>query len=278
MSAVNGGTLAGRRIVITRAPEQSEELISRLTKEGAEVILLPTVRFLEAPETSELDRAIREFEQFDWLIFTSANAVRFLFERCRLLGRQPSVPGPRYAVAGQATRAALQEEGIPGAFMPRQSSAAGLAAEVAAEVAAEMAGELAGKQVLLPRSDRAGGELPAALRAAGARVTAVVAYCTAAPESLDAGALGLLRRGEADALAFFSPSALHHLARDLGSEAMRALEGRVALAAIGPTTAAAIRDAGLRVAVEAPKATADSLVAELERYFAEQSAGKARSG
>ena len=270
MSAVNGGALAGRRIVITRVPEQSEDLISRLTKEGAEVILLPTVRFLEAPETAELDRAIRELQQFDWLIFTSANAVRFFFRRCRLLGRQPSVLGSRCAVAGEATRAALQEEGVHGAFMPQQSSAAALATEIS--------GELAGKQVLLPRSDLAGDELPTALRAAGARVTAVVAYCTAAPESLDAGALGLLRRGEADALAFFSPSALHHLARDLGSEAMRALEGRVALAAIGPTTAAAIRDAGLRVAVEAPKATADSLVAELERYFAQQGAGKARSG
>ncbi len=278
MSAVNGGALAGRRIVITRVPEQSEDLISRLTKEGAEVILLPTVRFLEAPETAELDRAIRELQQFDWLIFTSANAVRFFFRRCRLLGRQPSVLGSRCAVAGEATRAALQEEGVHGAFMPRQSSAAALATEMSGEMATEISGELAGKQVLLPRSDLAGDELPTALRAAGARVTAVVAYCTAAPESLDAGALGLLRRGEADALAFFSPSALHHLARDLGSEAMRALEGRVALAAIGPTTAAAIRDAGLRVAVEAPKATADSLVAELERYFAQQGAGKARSG
>ena len=230
--------------------------------------MLPMVRFVEASDTSALDRAIAELERFDWLIFTRANAVRFFFERCRFLRRWPLPPGPRYAVAGLATREALQEEGLHAAFMPRQASAASLAAE--------LAGELTGKCVLVPHSDRAGEDLPAALRAAGAMVTAVVAYCTAAPESFDDAVIAALRCGDADAVAFFSPSAFDQFARVLGTEGLRELRGRVAFAAIGPTTAAAIREAGAPVSIEAPAATADSLVAALERYFTGQAARKER--
>ena len=254
--------------MITRAPEQAEDIVSRLTEAGAEIITLPMVRFVETADAAGLDGSIAALERFDWLIFTSANAVRFFLERCRILGRWPLPPGPLCAVVGQATRTALEAEGLHAAFMPREPSAEALAAE--------LAGVLAGKHVLVPRSDRAGDELVAALRAAGATVTPVVAYGTAMPESFDATALAALRDGGADAVAFFSPSAFHNFARALGSEGLRELRGRVALAAIGPTTAAAIREAGVPVAVEAPEATADSFVAALERYFAPRAAKEER--
>ena len=268
MSTVGAGALSGRRIVITRAPEQAEDLVDRLVEAGAEIRMLPMVRFVEAPDTSALDRAITELEQFDWLIFTSANAVRFFLERCRFLRRWPLRPDLRYAAVGLATGEALQEEGLHAAFMPRQASAASLAAE--------LAGELPGKRVLVPRSDRAGEELPAALRAAGAIVSEVVAYCTAAPESFDDAVIAALRRGDADAVAFFSPSAVDQFARVLGTEGLRELRDCVAFAAIGPTTAAAIREAGAPVSIEAPAATTDSLVAALERYFTRHAARKER--
>ena len=143
--------------------------------------------------------------------------------------------------------------------MPRESSGGALAAE--------MAGVLAGKRVLVPRSNHASEEFLAALRSAGATVTAVAAYHTAMPESLDAAVLETIRRGDADAVVFFSPSAFQNFVGVLGSEALRGLCVRVAFAAIGPTTAAAIREAGVPVTVEAADASADSLAAELERHF-----------
>jgi len=226
------------------------------------------VRFVEPGDTTELDRSIAGLEQFDWLVFTSANAVRFFLRRCRSLRRPPLSSGLRCAVVGRATRAALEEADLRAAFMP---SAAGAAA-----LASELAGELAGKRVLLPRSDLASDDLPAALRVAGAAVTTVIAYSTAPPESVDAEVLAALRRGEADAVAFFSPSAFRAFAQVLGGEALRELRGSVAFAAIGPTTAAALRDAGVPVAVQAPEATADLFVAALERYFASRAAREER--
>jgi uroporphyrinogen-III synthase len=251
--------LAGRRIVITRAPEQADEVARCLTNAGAQVSLLPMVRFVEAADTAELDRAIAMLDQFDWLIFTSANAVRFFLARCRAQNRWPGPTRPLCAVVGQATRTALEKQNLRAAFTPTESSAVALTAE--------MAGALTGKHVLVPRSNLAGDELVAALRSAGATVTAVVAYDTAMPESLDAAVLETIRHGDTDAVVFFSPSAFQFFSGTLGGEALHGLGGRVAFAAIGPTTAATIREAGVQAVVEAADASADSLVAALERYF-----------
>ncbi len=253
--------LAGRRVVITRAPEQNEELARELEARGARAMTLPLVRFAEPSDFRALDAAIAELESFDWLIFTSANAVRFFLGRCRKLGRWPAVSRPRLAVVGAATRSVLEGEGLRAERMPATFGGAALAAELARFVG--------GKRVLLPRSDRAGQELPAQLRAAGAAVTDVEAYRTAEPETLDSAILEAMHRGEADAIAFFSPSAFEHLARALGDGVMlRMADAGVAFAAVGPTTAAAIRAAGLPVAAEPATATSMALVDALESYFA----------
>ena len=267
MAPPDNRTLAGRRIVVTRSPEQSAELARRLEELGAEVLLLPMVRFTEPPaaQTSELDQAIRVLPEFDWLLFTSANAVRFFLARCRLLGCWPQPP-LRIAVIGPATQDALEAEGLQAAIAPREFRGLALAAEIESEVA--------GRRILMPRSDQAGEELSMILRAAGAIVTDVVAYSTAQPDSPGGPAFEALVRGQADAITFFSPSAFRHFADSFGREALRRLNARVALAAVGPVTAAAIREAGLPVAVEAAQATTAALVAALERHFQLPAAGK----
>jgi uroporphyrinogen III methyltransferase/synthase len=276
LSAGGAGALAGRRVVITRAPEQAEDLMAGLARAGAEIISLPMVQFAETGNTVDLDRAIGELERFDWVIFTSANAVRFFFRRWRFLEvrqrlpNQPSRSAPQYAVVGAATRRALEEEDLRASYAPGRPGATGVM------LAAELAGKVAGKRVLVPRSDLANGELLSALRGAEARVTAVEAYRTAPAESPDAETLAMLRQGDVDAITFFSPSAFHHFARVVGAKALEGLGDRMAVAAIGPTTAAAIREARVRVSVEAAEATADSLVAALERHFASQELQKGR--
>jgi uroporphyrinogen-III synthase len=261
--------LAGRRIVITRAAEQADDFLARLAEAGATVDLLPMVRFMKVEDASDLDRSIAEFEQFDWLIFTSANAARFFLQRCKLL-RRPVPHELRLAAVGSATRRALENEGAEASriWMPRQANGAGLAAE--------LGGELAGARVLIPRSDLAGDELPAALRDAGAEVTTVLAYHTApsSAESLDAEVVAIIERGDVDAITFFSPSAFRYFAQVAGGVALEKMGGCVAFAAIGPTTAAAIREAGLPVVVEASEPQAESLIAALENYFAARPAGK----
>jgi len=276
LSAAGAGALAGRRIVITRAPEQAEDLMAGLARVGAKIISLPMVQFTETGNTADLDRAIGELEQFDWVIFTSANAVRFFFRRLRVLEGRQRLPNklsrsaPQYAVVGATTQRALEEEDLRATYAPPGPGA------TAVMLAAELAGKVAGKRVLVPRSDLANGELLSALRGAEARVTAVEAYRTAPAESPDAETLAVLRQGGMDAITFFSPSAFHNFARVVGAKALEGLGDRVAIAAIGPTTAAAIREARVPVSVEAAEATADSLVAALERYFALRDTQKGR--
>jgi uroporphyrinogen III methyltransferase/synthase len=252
--------LAGRKIVVTRSPEQSALLAQRLEELGAEVLLLPMVQFREAPEEfrEELDEAIRQLAGFDWLLFTSGNAVRFFLARCRDLGCWPQ-ESLRIAVVGPATRDALEAEGLQAAIAPREFRAEALAAEIT--------GDIGGRRIVIPRSDQAGDELPELLRQAGAEVTDVVAYVNAQPEDLEGPAFDALVRGEADAVTFFSPSAFRHFASLVGEETLRRMSARVALASVGPVTAETIRKAGFRVAVEAPQATTGSLAAELARYF-----------
>jgi uroporphyrinogen III methyltransferase / synthase len=259
LNTVKSRTLEGRRIVITRAPEQSNELRARLEELGADVASLPLVRFLESKDTADLDRAIRSLDRFDWIIFTSANAVTFFLGRCRAVGCWPNTGRTKVAAVGSATRLAAEKEGLAISLVPAEFNGAGLAAE--------LSGVISGKSVLLPRSDRASEELPSALCKAGAKVTEVIAYVTAGPEAFDRSLIEAIRDGRADAVAFFSPSAFHEFQKLMGPDLLGKHNSRVALAAVGPVTAGAIRGAGLPVAIEADEATTGSLVAGLERHF-----------
>jgi uroporphyrinogen-III synthase len=252
-------TLEGRRIVVTRAAAQSKELRERLEALGAEVVLLPLVRFLEPENTADLDCAIRSLEEFDWIIFTSANAVTFFLGRCRALGCRPAGGRTKIAAVGSATRSALEKEGLRASLVPEEFSGA--------ELATKLSPVIFGTSVLLPRSDRATAELPVMLRRAGANLTEVIAYMTARPEAFDVDLIEEITGGQADAVTFFSPSAFREFQNILGPQALAKWNSQVALAAVGRVTAEAIRGAGLPVAIEAEEATTASLVAALERHF-----------
>jgi uroporphyrinogen III methyltransferase/synthase len=271
LNTVKSRTLEGRRIVITRAPEQSNELRARLEELGADVASLPLVRFLESKDTADLDRAIRSLDRFDWIIFTSANAATFFLGRCRAVGCWPNMGRTKVAAVGSATRLATEKEGLPISLVPAEFNGAGLAAE--------LSGVISGKNVLLPRSDRASEELPSALCKAGAKVTEVTAYVTAGPEAFDRSLIDAIRDGLVDAVAFFSPSAVHEFQKLMGPDLLGKQNSRVALAAVGPVTAGAIRVAGLPVAIEADEATTASLVAGLEGHFSalESKSGRRRT-
>ncbi len=254
--------LAGKRVVVTRAPEQAQELIRWLEQLGAEILFLPAVGFADPLDCAPLDRAIAALPQFHWLLFTSQNAVRFFVKRCRALGRMPGAGQPLVAAVGPATAAAAEKEGLRVDYVAGRFRGAALAEELGAR--------LAGKRVLLPRSDRASGDLPGALAGQGADVVDVVAYRTVAPHSFDPCVADAIRRGEVDVVTFMSPSAFHHVAEEVGLEVLRRANSRLTLAAIGPVTAGAIRDAGLSADIEAHEATASALVAAIAEYFAQR--------
>jgi uroporphyrinogen-III synthase len=261
-AAATSDSLAGKRIVLTRAAEQSREWIAALKSRGAEVLLLPTVAFAPPENFAAVDAGIGELSSFDWILFTSRNAVKFLSSRMNERGAAiPKDPHPQVAAVGPATARMAEEFGW------RVNHTAHMRTGEA--VVKELAASLARKRVLLPRSDRADQRLPAALQKASAQVTSVIAYRTvAAAESGASEVIDQLKKRAVDAAIFASPSAFHNLSDLLVEESLADLSMEIAFAAIGPTTAAAMREAGARVAMQAPLPDAESLASAIADYFA----------
>ena len=262
--------LEGKRIVVTRAPEQARDMVLHLEAMGATVLLFPAVSFSEPADTAGLDRSIRSLAGFDWILFTSANAARFFAARCRKLGVEPKHRGGhRCAAVGPATAEAVAGEGFSVDHVAQEFTSSALASELSAM--------LSGRTILLPRSQRARRDLPDALRAAGAEVVDVIAYNTGGAANIDPEVMRAVRNGDVDVVSFFSPSAVENMRGDLGDERFASLAARAAFAAVGPVTAAALRSAGARVAIEAPQATAGAMGDAIASYFSVNASSAARS-
>jgi uroporphyrinogen-III synthase len=260
MTDASAKPLEGKRIVVTRATDQAGELIRTLEHLGAEIIALPSVAF-ESPEDSKpLDRALAELRTFDWVLFTSQNAIRFVALRLEQAGIPPVVR--QVAVVGAASEEAAKLQGFHVNYVATNHTAHSLAKE--------LRDTLAGRRVLLPQSDRAGNQLAIALREGGAQVTDVIAYRTVAPEAPDQAALDRIRAAEIDVTVFASPSAFHNLDSFLGAGELAKLAEHVQFAAIGPTTAKAMRESGVRVHIEAEEASAVGLADAIAKYYHER--------
>jgi uroporphyrinogen-III synthase len=254
-------SLAGKRIVVTRAAAQSSEIFEKLLQKQAIPISLPLVSFSGPQDYAPLDAALHRWQEFDWVLFTSANAVQSVLAR-RAASNVPTQQistRPRIAVVGPATKDEVTRGGLSVERVAKTHL--GLA------LAEELAPELSGKHVFLPRSDRANPELPAALKKLGAILTEVVAYRTLPPGDVDRDRVTKTICAQADAVLFFSPSAVHNLAGLIGKEPFLDLQKEVAIAAVGPVTAAALRDYGMLRIVVAADTTAEAVVDALEAQF-----------
>ena len=261
MAEAAASPLARKRIVITRAALQSSELVEKLSAAGAIPILLPLISFAPPEDSKPLDTALLAWRTFDWVMFTSAFAVQALQARAARLGRNLArgAPPPAIAVVGPATRDKAAQAGFTVAHTAQTHEGVALADELGKE--------LRGKKVLLPRSDRANPDLPSALAKNGAKVTEVVAYRTLRVADADQERLARVVRGEVEAILFFSPSAVQSFVEACGKKQLGVLQGRVAIAAIGPVTARALRDAGVGQILVAEEATAEAVIRGLSLFF-----------
>jgi len=245
--------LVGQTVAVTRPHAQAVALCQRLADLGADVLELPTIRIELADDLAPLDEAVARIGAFDWIVFTSANAVRTVLDR--LAARTLDVRAlarAQVAAIGPATAGELRRHGILADLMPAAYTSAALVEEFKAHV------NLKDADVLLPRADIAPPDLQAGLEELGARVTAVVAYRTLAAEP-DADLLERLTTGEVDWVTFTSGSTARNFAALLGPERLAAMAGRVRFASIGPQTTAVAEFLGLPIAVEADEHTADGL-------------------
>jgi uroporphyrinogen-III synthase len=254
--------LAGIRIVITRAVEQSSDLVAKLERLGAIPISLPLVSFSTPENFAPLDAALHRWQEFDWVLFTSANAVQSVATRAtstKLSILRPT-NRPQIAAVGPATNEAATKAGLTVTYVAKTHLGLALAEELAAR--------LRNKNVFLPRSDRANPDLPAALKKLGATLTEAVAYHTLPPNDVDRTRAIELFDENSDAALFFSPSAVNNLVDLIGREALVVLQNKIAMAAVGPVTTAALRSHGVNRIITAADTTPAAIIAALESHFA----------
>ena len=254
--------LSGRRILITRAPHQASELADRLRGLGATPILIPTIEIAPPASFAALDAALARLASFDWLMFTSANAVEAFHRRAQTLNL--TLLPHKIAAIGPATERALNSIGLTVDLVPQRF--------VAESLAESLLPEAAGKSFLLVRATAARDTLPDALTAAGATVTIAEAYRNQIPEASIA-ALETLFSAPAhypDAITFTSASTAANLGALLETSGL-SLPGSIVRASIGPITSRALRELGMPPQIEAGESTIPALVeALIARFSANQ--------
>jgi uroporphyrinogen III methyltransferase/synthase len=243
--------LHGRRVIVTRARTQASDLTARLTELGADVIEAPAIVIAPA-DTAPLRTALGRLDAYQWVLFTSQNAVEIAWGALRDAGGDARrFAGLRVGAVGQATARALLDRGIAADVMPPRATAEGLAE------ALRQRPDVRGTRVLFIKADGAGDALPAALHDMKASVDEVVAYRTVPDASGAKAARDALASNGVDAITFTSASTVRFFLDAVGNpDAI----GRARVITMGPMTSEAARSLGLTVHAEAATATIDALV------------------
>ena len=248
----------GRRVVVTRAAAQADSLVQRLGALNAHVVRLPTIA-IRPIDSEQVNEAIRRLAEgrYDIVGLTSVNGVTRLWSAMRRRGLDSrALANTRVAAIGSETARALAERGITADDVPTTFTSDALAEAL-------MQQDLRGKRVLLARAAQAGRELSDRLRNAGAEVDDASLYDIVTP-SVDADALAELRRG-VDVVTLTSPSTARGLVELAGD--LVDLDS-LHTVCIGPVTAEAARQLGLRVVATAETHTIEGLVQAVGRYVA----------
>jgi uroporphyrinogen III methyltransferase/synthase len=256
-------SLFGRTVLV------AGRLSALLRERGAEPLEVPTIAVHPPASFAELDRAVAGLAEgaYDWVALTSANGVAALRARAQAAGRDARLLGAvRVAAVGPATEDALRAWGIVPDLVPATATTAALGAAFPASPG----------RVLLARADLANPELAAAIAAKGGRPHEVTAYRTVPLDDLDPDARKRLDGGEVDWVAFTASSTVTGFVRAYGGPP----PAGVRVAAIGPVTAAAVLDAGMRLDATATEHTIPGLVTAIERAEGSREVGRssAQSG
>jgi uroporphyrinogen-III synthase/uroporphyrinogen III methyltransferase/synthase len=256
--------LAGRRILVTRAAHQAGKLSEGLRALGAEPVEVPVLEIQPPDNFDALDRALRQLDRYDWLIFTSANTIRALAERAAALGLAlTQSAGLKIAAVGEATADAVRKAGFQVAFIPGTY----VAESLAAGLLEGLHSQTQGLKVLLARAATARDVIPDSLRKAGVEVDVVDAYRNVLPEAAPEQLRQALAAG-LDAATFTSSSSATHLAEAARQAGITWPLAAVPAVSIGPITSQTLRDLGWEPVAEANPSDIPGLIAAVVRVLA----------
>ena len=253
--------LFGWRIVVTRPREQAPELSERLAGYGADPIEVPTIEIIPPTDWADADAAIAELGRYQWLVFTSVNGISPFMGRLRRQRLDTrALAGLRICCIGPRTAQELERYGLYPDLVPAEFQAEGL-------IEAMKGAGVAGQRVLIARAETAREILPEQLRALGCEVRVIVMYRTVAPSEKRLELKELLQTQDVDMVTFTSSSTVQSFAKLFASPTeMFRLMDKVAVACIGPITAATAVEHGFSVTVMPAENTVPALVDAIVRF------------
>lgn len=234
------------KVVVTRAREQSSQLSDKLRAAGFEPVELPLIELVPPLDWTAADNAIAQIETYDWILFTSANAVRFLATRLK-----NPVTTAKVCCIGSSTKQVAEQYGWTVDLVP---------AEYVAESIVEAFANEIPRKLFLPRAAVARDTVPQAMRALGTQVDVAEVYRNVIPADAKANGQAVFAAKPAW-IAFTSSSTVTNLMQVIDPEWLRETK----IASIGPVTSETARKHGLTVDAEASPHTMDSLVESISR-------------
>ena len=243
--------LSNKRVLVTRAVDQSAQLEDLLREQGAEPVSVPLIEFRRIINDLQCRENLRRLEEFDWILFTSANAIRFFFE---LLGEQSIPSQVRLACVGSKTATTLREFGYEPNFVPSKFSSRNLTEEINVR---------SGESILYPSPQEISSDLETKFQELGVKVTRWPIYETLRvsikPEEKEILLSGI------DAVTFASPSVISSYCDQVPD--YQTVLGDTITACIGPMTKRRASELGVKVDVMPEQYTAAGLVDALSRHF-----------
>jgi len=244
-----------KRILVTRPRAQADEFANKLRSAGFEPVFFPVIEIKPVENNNALERALSKLGCYEWIVFTSVNAVEVVFGNYSRLIFSDGV-GTRFAAIGPKTAGSLKAYGIDPHFVPE---------EYVAEAILPGLGDLIGKWVLLPRAEIARKALPEAIFHAGGIPHEITVYKTL-PSQPDPDGLEALRAG-VDVITLTSPSTVENFVAIAERNGLdpRNLPNNPLFACIGPITERAATEVGLPNLMVAKEYTTDGLVTVLRQ-------------
>jgi uroporphyrinogen III methyltransferase/synthase len=253
--------LFGKRVVVTRSRDQASVFAEMLIDRGATTIEFPTIDVVPPTSWEELDQALAEIGTYQWIIFTSANAIRFFMQRLRESGRDlRMLKDIRICVVGPKTAEALESYGLLPDLIPSEFKAEGVVAALGGH-------SVRGQRFLIPRAKVARELIPDRLREQGAVVTVATTYENTRPAADVERVRRLFDEKKISAVTFTSSSTVHNFIEILGQKEYKTLMQGVAVACIGPVTAKTAEEYGMHTDVMPKEYTIPALVEAMVGFF-----------